>query len=97
METCIGPKTDAGEEGALTALRTGGHIWAERFDRELDDIFAIQDEITREIVAVLSPALSPEPADAAIPTAGWRIIMRCRQGILAGRFRVRVMPRRVEF
>ncbi|HUK05199.1 MAG TPA: adenylate/guanylate cyclase domain-containing protein [Burkholderiales bacterium] len=29
------------------------HVWAERFDRDLEDIFAIQDEVTRAIVAVL--------------------------------------------
>ena len=30
---------------------TGGHIWAERYDRGLDDIFAIQDEVTEAVVA----------------------------------------------
>src|SRR5262249_19228531 len=29
---------------------TGGHVWAERYDRDLTDIFAVQDEVTREIV-----------------------------------------------
>jgi adenylate cyclase len=29
------------------------HVWAERYDRELDDIFAVQDEITREVVVAL--------------------------------------------
>jgi len=33
---------------------TGGHIWAERFDRELTDIFALQDEVTQEIVSALA-------------------------------------------
>ena len=33
---------------------TGGHIWAERFDRELTDIFAVQDEVTQEIVSALA-------------------------------------------
>ena len=33
---------------------TGGHLWAERYDRELTDIFKLQDEVTREIVAALS-------------------------------------------
>jgi len=33
---------------------TGGHVWAERYDRELEDIFAVQDEVTRQIVAVLA-------------------------------------------
>ena len=32
---------------------SGGHIWANRFDRELNDIFAIQDELTKEIVSAL--------------------------------------------
>jgi adenylate cyclase len=33
---------------------TGSHLWAERFDRELTDLFAVQDEITRTIVASLA-------------------------------------------
>jgi TolB-like protein len=36
---------------------TGKHIWAERFDRDLSDIFAIQDEITRSIVGQIEPEL----------------------------------------
>jgi len=32
---------------------TGNHVWAEGYDRELDDIFAVQDEVTQSIVAVL--------------------------------------------
>jgi TolB-like protein/Tfp pilus assembly protein PilF len=47
---------------------TGGHLWAERYDRDLHDIFAVQDEVTREIVAALAPRLSPpegEPADSS--------------------------------
>lgn len=39
--------------------RDGGHIWAERFDRNLEDIFALQDEVTREIVAALQVELTP--------------------------------------
>ena len=39
---------------------TGGHVWAERFDRELADIFAIQDEVTQKIVAQLAIKLKPE-------------------------------------
>jgi adenylate cyclase len=37
---------------------TGHHIWAERYDRELEDIFAVQDEIMREIVVALDVELS---------------------------------------
>jgi adenylate cyclase len=36
---------------------TGGHIWAERYDRELQDIFAVQDEVTQGIVGVLQSRL----------------------------------------
>jgi adenylate cyclase len=35
----------------------GGHVWANRFDRDLSDIFAIQDELTQEIVAALKLTL----------------------------------------
>jgi len=37
---------------------TGGHLWAERYDRELTDIFAVQDEVTREIVSALAVRLT---------------------------------------
>ena len=36
----------------------GGHLWAERFDRQLDDVFDIQDEIMREIVTALRIRMS---------------------------------------
>jgi TolB-like protein/Flp pilus assembly protein TadD len=34
---------------------TGGHHWAERYDRELGDIFAVQDEITASVAAAIEP------------------------------------------
>lgn len=37
----------------------GGHLWAERYDRELTDIFAVQDEVTLQIVSALRVTLSP--------------------------------------
>ena len=39
---------------------TGGHIWAERYDREIADIFAVQDEVSGEIVGALRVALTPD-------------------------------------
>ena len=36
---------------------TGNHIWAERYDRELSDIFALQDEITTSVTAAIEPKL----------------------------------------
>jgi serine/threonine protein kinase/tetratricopeptide (TPR) repeat protein len=43
----------------LIDVESGFHLWAERFDRELDDILAIQDEIAGAIVAALEIRLSP--------------------------------------
>ena len=44
--------------------KTGSHVWAERYDRELTDIFALQDEISRAIVDALKVQLAPmERAD----------------------------------
>jgi adenylate cyclase len=39
---------------------TGGHLWAERYDRQLEDIFAVQDEVTRNIVTALQVALTAD-------------------------------------
>ncbi len=38
---------------------SGGHVWAERYDRDLSDIFAVQDEISQAIVAALKVTLFP--------------------------------------
>ena len=43
---------------------SGGHVWAERFDRDLDDIFALQDQISQAIVAALRLQLLPEEKKA---------------------------------
>ena len=37
----------------ITEAESGKHVWAERYDRELADIFELQDELTRHIVAAL--------------------------------------------
>ncbi len=39
---------------------TGGHVWAERYDRELADIFVVQDELTTEIVSKLALGLTED-------------------------------------
>jgi adenylate cyclase len=43
----------------LVEGRNGGHLWADRYDRDLTDIFAIQDEITHSIVDQLKVKLLP--------------------------------------
>ena len=65
----------------LNDVASGGHIWAERYDRGLADVFAVQDEITEAIVAAIEPQLyaaenfrarrkSPDSMDA------WDLVMR---------------------
>ncbi len=46
--------------GQLISTKDGGHTWAERYDRDLTDIFAIQDEITHAIVEQLKVKLLPQ-------------------------------------
>jgi adenylate cyclase len=59
----------AGDRARVTAqlvdAQSGSHLWAERYDRELADIFAVQDEITRNIVAALPGRLHDADRDRA--------------------------------
>jgi TolB-like protein len=43
--------------GQLIDASTGGHIWADRFDCALEDIFDLQDHVTATVVAAISPKL----------------------------------------
>jgi TolB-like protein len=65
----------------LNDVATGSHLWAERYDRSLADVFALQDEITEAIVAAIEPQLyaaenyraqrkPPDSMDA------WDLVMR---------------------
>jgi adenylate cyclase len=64
----------AGNQLRITAqlinVNDGYHLWSERYDRELKDVFAIQDEIARSIAATLRITLSPTEKDAIsrVPT-----------------------------
>jgi TolB-like protein/Flp pilus assembly protein TadD len=75
----------SGDQVRITAqvndVATGSHIWAERYDRSLADVFAVQDEITEAIVAAIEPQIHaaenfrarrkpPESLDA------WDLVMR---------------------
>ena len=66
----------------LVDASTGAHIWAERYDRDLAEIFAVQDEITEQVAGAIEPELLKAEGGraAARPTDGltaWDII---RQG-----------------
>ncbi|MGE5269105.1 MAG: adenylate/guanylate cyclase domain-containing protein [Thiohalocapsa sp.] len=41
----------------LIDTETGAHVWAERYDRALDDIFEVQDEITLSVIGAIEPSL----------------------------------------
>lgn len=59
----------AGDRIRVTAqlidAETGSHIWAERYDRELEDVFSVQDEIARRIVTSIVPRIESEGRDVA--------------------------------
>src|SRR3546814_15032425 len=44
----------------LIDAETGKHVWAEKYDRELQDIFAVQVDITEHVVAAVEPPLYAE-------------------------------------
>jgi TolB-like protein len=62
---------------------TGGHHWAERYDRELGDIFAVQDDITASVAAAIEPrVLAAEGIRALARSAkdlgAWELVARAQ-------------------
>jgi adenylate cyclase len=62
----------------------GGHVWASRFDRDLTDIFAVQDELTQEIVAALKLRLTVGEQDRltqrrAVNVEAYELFLRGRE------------------
>jgi adenylate cyclase len=57
----------------LIDAKTGAHRWAERYDRELHDVFAVQDEVARAIVAILAAHVNRAETERALlkPPAAW--------------------------
>jgi adenylate cyclase len=53
---------------------TGGHRWGERYDRELKDVFAVQDEVSRAIVALLVAHVNKAEVERTLlrPPATWQ-------------------------
>jgi adenylate cyclase len=50
----------------LIDAESGNHIWAERYDRDLADLFAVQDEITNAVVHAIEPAISHAERQRAV-------------------------------
>jgi adenylate cyclase len=68
---------------------TGGHIWAERYDRDLNDIFALQDEISQAIVSALKLKLLPEEKKAieqrgTSNAEAYKLYLMARQYMITG-------------
>ncbi len=70
---------------------TNDHVWAERYDRDLNDIFALQDEISQAIVSALKLVLLPEEKKA-IERRGtdnveaYNLYLMARQNFATGNF-----------
>ena len=67
---------------------TGGHHWAERYDRELGDIFAVQDEITRSVAGAIEPHLLAAEGVRALSRSAddlgaWELVARAQTHVLA--------------
>ncbi|HEV7256578.1 MAG TPA: adenylate/guanylate cyclase domain-containing protein [Bosea sp. (in: a-proteobacteria)] len=67
--------------GQLIDAQSGKHLWAEKYDRDLTDVFVVQDEITNVVVATIEPHLyAAEGARAAGKTPGnidaWGLAVR---------------------
>ena len=67
----------------LIDAMTGGHHWAERYDRELGDIFAVQDEITRSVAAAIEPHLLAAEGVRALSRSSddlgaWELVARAQ-------------------
>jgi adenylate cyclase len=58
----------------LTESQTGANRWADRYDRELKDVFTIQDEVARTIAAILAAHVSKAEAERTLlkPPAIWQ-------------------------
>ena len=53
----------------LIQVATDSHLWSETYDRELDDIFAVQDDIAQSVVKELRAALLGETSDKVVSTS----------------------------
>ncbi len=49
----------------LIEAETGAHLWADRFDGALDDVFALQDQITERVVGIVEPSLQRSEIERA--------------------------------
>ena len=72
----------------LIDAESGGHVWADRYDRDVEDIFLVQDEVTRKIVQMLEVTLTGSEANRShgrgkISAEAYDYLMRARSYLLA--------------
>lgn len=81
----------AGDRVRITAqlveVENGRHLWAERYDRDIQDVFAVQDEVVAHIAAALSdalgrPGLSPQQSAHPRNLEAYEWVVRGRQNVL---------------
>ena len=51
--------------GQLIEAATGGHLWADKFDGALEDVFGLQDQITTNVVGLIAPTLQQAEIERA--------------------------------
>ena len=64
----------------LIEVASDSHLWSETYDRELDDIFAVQDDIAQSVVKELRAALLGDPAETAAVTAAAAAVREATTG-----------------
>ena len=79
---------------------TGGHLWAERYDRDIEDVFAVQDEVTRTIVDALKVRLTPgeearREKPGKVDPEAYDLLVRSRQTMLQLRPEAAIEARRM--
>ena len=83
----------------LIGAAEGNNLWSERYDREMTDVFEIQDEISRTIVETLKARLSASPSSPELSTIAPSLVKRYTENLdaynlfLKGRFEVYKMTR----
>ena len=80
----------------LIDAATGSHLWAERFDRDMADLFEVQDDVTRRIVEALKVTMSPAEKDrisgsGTVNLDAYDSFLRARALLVVGKMQSRAM------
>ena len=69
--------------GQLIDVTTGAHLWADRFDGALEDIFALQDRVTQQVIGAIAPEIERAEIDRASrkPIRSVDAVTECYRGL----------------